>query len=122
MHAILLGTFKCNTRTVHLSHAKAIVCFHAKHAFDLFPLFVCMRFSTDYERFKGGTARIDTFLLKNFGQANGVAGDRMQSCCLKVGDKLDLTLTVAGSSGYGQCSQSFGSVLESQSAGKHTIT
>ena len=81
-----------------------------------------MRFGSDDEGFQGGACGVQSFFLKDFCQAYGVAGNGMQGGGFEIVDEFYLPFAVACGGWYGECSQTFGSVLESEATGKHTVT
>ena len=77
MHSILFLTFEGNTGTVHFCHAEAVVGFYTQHFFYFPALFVGMGFGADNQGFQCGSFGIKAFFLKDFGKADGIAGDSM---------------------------------------------
>jgi len=121
MHSVLLQAFKCYTGTVHFSHPETIVSLYTKHTLNLPSLLIGVRFRPYNKRLQTTLCRIDPFFLKDLGQTNGVAGNGMQSRCFKVSYEFNLPFAVTSCSRNRQCPQTFGTILKTQSAGKHTI-
>ena len=122
MESVLFHAFKSYPRATHFRHTERVVGFHAQHLFNTATLFVRMRFSSDNQSLQMGiAARVDVHLFHHFIQTAGITRDGMKSGGTKVGDKLNLPLGIAGSSRNSQHTQTFGTILEAQSSGKHTV-
>ena len=122
MESVLFHAFKSYPRTTHFRHTERVVGFHAQHLFNTATLFVRMRFGSDNQSLQMGiAARVDVHLFHHFIQTAGITRDGMKSGSTKVGDKLNLPLGIAGSSWNSQHTQTFGTILEAQSSGKHTV-
>ena len=122
MESVLFHAFKSNTWATHFRHTERVVGFHAQHLFNTATLFVRMRFSSDNQSLQMGiAARVDVHLFHHFIQTAGITRDGMKSGSTKVSDKLNLPLGIAGSSRNSQHTQTFGTILETQATGKHTV-
>ena len=122
VEAVLFLTLKAYTRAAHLAHTKRVVCFHAHHLLDALTLFLRVWFGSDGQHLEFCVAtRIDAFLLHHLVQTCHITRHGMYGCGSEVFDKLNLTERVSSSSRYGECSEAFGSVLETESAGEHAV-
>ena len=122
MESVLFHAFKSYPRATHFRHTERVIGFYAQHLFNTATLFVRMRFSSDNQSLQMGiAARVNVHLFHHFIQTAGITRDGMKSSSTKVSDKLNLPLGIASSSWDSQHTQTFGTILETQATGKHTV-
>ena len=121
MHADLILTLEGDTRTVHLGHAERVVGLDTEQALNTATLLLRMRLGTDAECTELCGGRVYPLLLEHLGQTDGIGRNSMESCRTKVLDKLDLTLGVTSCGRHRHRTQPLSTILEAETAGKHTI-
>ena len=123
MQSVLFLAFESHSGAAHLRHTEGIISLDTQHLFNTATLFFRMRFGTDNQSMQLGIPfRVNPHLFHHLIQSAGIAGNSMQGRGSEIGDELDLSLGVSCSRRHRKHAQPLGTVLESQSAGKHTIT
>ena len=122
MHAVLILTLESYTRTVHLSHSERVVGLDAQHALNTTTLLFGMGLGTNTQSAELGGTGVYPLLLEYLCQTNGVRRNGVEAGGSEVLDELDLALRVTSCCRNGHSTEPFGTVLETKSTGKHSIT
>ena len=123
MKAVLLKALKRHARTAHLRHTKRVIRLHTHHLLNTSALLLRMWFGTNHKSPELCIlARINSQLLHHLIQAGNITWDSMQSCSAKIGNELQLSLGISRSSRNSHHSKTLRTILETQSASKHSVS